>query len=287
MKLEIRKFNIKEIKDDSVIVMIGKRGTGKSTLIKDLMYHMQHIPAGIVISGSESVNEFYQNFVPKMLIYDCYTPETVKNFVDRQMRINKQMKQEQKLYGKSDINPKAFIVMDDMMFDKRWINDNNVRFLVCNGRHCHSLFVLSLQFPLGIPPMMRTNVDYIFILRENILSNRKRIFEQYAGMFDSYETFSQVLDQCTENYECLVINTKTLSNKITDQVFWYKAEHRPKFKLCSSEFWDIQAMDEERKMALEYKQNAFGEDDDPDYNPKDIRAKKKSATTINVKKAHF
>ena len=30
------------------------------------------------------------------------------------------------------------------------------------------------------------------------------------------------MDQCTENYECLVINNNAKSNKLTDQVFWYK-----------------------------------------------------------------
>ena len=33
------------------------------------------------------------------------------------------------------------------------------------------------------------------------------------------------MDQCTENYECLVINNNAKSNKLTDQVFWYKAPH--------------------------------------------------------------
>jgi ABC-type polar amino acid transport system ATPase subunit len=30
MKLELKKFDITKIQDDKVIVMIGKRGTGKS-----------------------------------------------------------------------------------------------------------------------------------------------------------------------------------------------------------------------------------------------------------------
>ena len=32
-------------------------------------------------------------------------------------------------------------------------------------------------------PNLRTNIDYVFILRENIVSNRKRIYDNYAGMF--------------------------------------------------------------------------------------------------------
>ena len=39
MKLELKKFDITSITDDKVVVMIGKRNTGKSFLIKDLLYY--------------------------------------------------------------------------------------------------------------------------------------------------------------------------------------------------------------------------------------------------------
>ena len=57
-------------------------------------------------------------------------------------------------------------------------------------------------------------------------------------MFPTFEMFCQVMDQCTENYECLVINNNAKSNKLTDQVFWYKAEERPNYKIGSESFWE-------------------------------------------------
>ena len=50
MNIELKKFNMKQIKDDQVVVMIGKRNTGKSFLTKDLMYNRKSIPVGTVIS---------------------------------------------------------------------------------------------------------------------------------------------------------------------------------------------------------------------------------------------
>ena len=57
-----------------------------------------------------------------------------------------------------------------------------------NGRHWHILFIITMQYPLGIPPNLRTNIDYVFILRENIVSNRKRIYDNYAGMFPTLKS---------------------------------------------------------------------------------------------------
>ena len=56
-------------------------------------------------------------------------------------------------------------------------------------------------------------------------------------MFPTFEMFCQVMDQCTENYECLVINNSAQSNKLTDQVFWYKADIRPNFKIGADPYW--------------------------------------------------
>ena len=56
-------------------------------------------------------------------------------------------------------------------------------------------------------------------------------------MFPCFEVFCAVMDQCTENYECIVINNNAKSNRIEDQVFWYKASSHPPFRLGSDRIW--------------------------------------------------
>ena len=220
-----------EITHDKVVVLIGKRDTGKSFLCKDLLFHHQNIPVGQVISGTEAANSFYSEIVPKLFIHGEFKKEIIANILKRQKLMIQQMK------SNSNIDPRAFLILDDCLYDQTWIKDTNVRSLFMNGRHYKILFILTMQFALGIPPNLRTNIDYIFLLRENIVSNRKRLYEHYAGMFPTFEMFCQVMDQCTENYECLVINNNSKSNKLQDQVYWYKADARPDFKIGSPNFW--------------------------------------------------
>jgi hypothetical protein len=106
-----------------------------------------------------------------------------------------------------------------------------------NGRHIDMMTIITMQYPLGITPNLRTNVDFVFILRENILNNRKRIYDNYAGMFPTFDLFCQFMDQCTENYECMVICNGVQSNRLDDQVFWYKASDHPPFRLCAPSLW--------------------------------------------------
>ena len=80
MNLKLRKFDMTSIADDKVVIFIGKRETGKSFLVKDLLYNHQHMPVGTVISGTEGANQFYSKIVPPIFIHEEYSPEIIHNF---------------------------------------------------------------------------------------------------------------------------------------------------------------------------------------------------------------
>ena len=46
------------------------------------------------------------------------------------------------------------------------------------------------------------------------------------------------MDQCTQNYECIVMNNNSQSNKLEDTVFWYKAQMHGEFRIGAQEFWN-------------------------------------------------
>ena len=276
MQLQLRKFDMSTIADDKVVVLIGKRETGKSFLVKDMLYHKRDLPIGTVISPTEAANKFFGNHVPPLFIHDEYTPAVLDNVVKRQKLMMRKVDQQAKLYGSSNIDPRAFLVLDDCLYDGSWTKDRNVRLLFMNGRHYKMLFLITMQHPLGIPPSLRTNIDYVFILRENLVSNRKRIYENYAGMFPTFDCFCQVLNQTTENFECLVINNNAKSNKLEDQVFWFKAESHGDFRIGAREFW-----------ALSNECAAGNSDDeDDDFDPNAVQSKKKGPL-VSVKKSIY
>ena len=277
MNLELKKFDMKKItfkpneNQGPVIVLIGRRDTGKSFLVRDLLYYHQDIPIGTVISGTEAGNGFYGKMVPKLFIHDEYNSAIIENILKRQKMVVKQLKKETEAYGRSTIDPRTFVILDDCLYDNTWARDKLMRLLFMNGRHWKLMLVITMQYPLGVPPNLRTNIDYTFILREPYIANRKRIYENFAGMFPTFESFCQVMDQCTENYECLVVSNNAKSNKLEDQIFWYKASGHGDFKLGSKEFWEMS-----KDIAS----------DDEDENPFDPKANRKGPS-INVKKSRW
>jgi hypothetical protein len=235
MELRLKRFEIERIKSDKVVVMIGKRGTGKSEVLKAIMENHADIPLGVVVSPTEMANKYFAPFVPGVFIHDKYTPALVANLVDRQKKLTSQA-----AGAPGTVDPRAFLVLDDCMYDPTWTKDENIRYIFLNGRHVKLMMLITQQYVLGIGPQLRGNVDFVFVMRENIINNRKRLYDNYAGMFPSFDIFQQVLEQCTNNYECLVIDNTVQSNKLEDQVFWYKADvDRPPFKMCSPQYWQL------------------------------------------------
>ena len=89
MSLQLKRFNMNMIKDDSTVVLIGKRNTGKSYLTKDMLYYKQDLPAGTVISPTENANKFYGNIIPPIFIHDEYEPKITNEFIKRQKTLKK------------------------------------------------------------------------------------------------------------------------------------------------------------------------------------------------------
>ena len=238
MNIELQKFNINSIDRHESVLIIGKPLIGKSILTKDIMYHYRNITTGIVISSNKS----YSTIIPDIFIHNNYDENLISNFINiqrqRQMyNINNKLlinqdKEENTEENKEEnteqeqIELRKFLILDDCIYVNSWSKSEDIKTLFMNGKHYNIFFILTMQYVINIPPNLRANIDYIFILKENIIRNQKKLYDCYANMFPSLEVFSQVLEKYTQNFECLVIDNTSKSTEISDKVFWYKAEVR-------------------------------------------------------------
>jgi len=114
-------------------------------------------------------------------------------------------------------------------------------------------------------------------LREPYLSNRQRIFNNYGSAFPSFEFFCQIMDQCTQNFECLVIDNTIRSNRLEDQIAWYKADpaiYESDFRICPNEYWEL---------SQEVDQPAEEEHENDEFDPT-LFQKSKSGPQITIQK---
>lgn len=234
--LKLRKFNMSLIGNNKVVVFLGKRDSGKTSLVLDFLQSNKDIPIGTVISPTDQYNENFKNHVPEMFIHNEINPNTLETFLARQR------KQCKRALEDPSIDPRAFLILDDCLADsKLWVNDRNIKFLFMNGRHVKVTLIITLQDPVGIPPKLRSNIDWVFVCKDTTRQNRKKIHEMYAGMFPTFSLFEDTMMQVCDNYKCLCLFKNSQSYKLEDQVFWYKAdvERTKHFRICRPEYWRL------------------------------------------------
>lgn len=232
----LTKFNVRGMVKDCAIVVIAKRGSGKSFLVRDLMYYMKDIPTGIVINPTERKNPTFVEFFPDLFIHYEITPQIFAGIIARQNLLCEKIRDLKKKNKTADM--RTILVMDDCLSKKEvWAKDENIREIMMNGRHYKITYVLTMQYSMGITPELRANFDYIFLLKEDFISNKKKLYEHYAGMFPSYNAFETVFRTCTNEHCCMVVDNRKPSENINEKVYWYKAEIPPEFKFGADFFW--------------------------------------------------
>ena len=102
MTLQLKKFDPSTMGDDKICVFIGKRGTGKSTLVTDILWYKKHLPAGIAMSGTEDGNGHYKQFIPDIFVYSDFNRGALEKLIERQ----------KKLVAAGRATP-VFLLMDD------------------------------------------------------------------------------------------------------------------------------------------------------------------------------
>ena len=260
MLISLKKFDPARMGVGRVCLFIGKRNTGKSVLMKDVMYHDRDIPAGMVMTGSD--NGFFDGWVPDSFVYSGFDKGAVEKLVKRQRRACKQ--------GRAT---DVFLCLDDCMFEKGLLKLPVMRSLFYNGRHYKVTMLFSSQYAMDVDVGCRTNCDFVFVLRENILANRQRLYNNFFGIFPSFEVFCKVLDATTEDFGCLVLDNTSRSNNIEDCCFWYRAKVRDDFRVGSDMFWRFHR----RVYNPRY-------DDSSDDDDGDDAGKKKKKQVIRVEK---
>tara|TARA_Y100000389_G_scaffold161917_1_gene164505 strand:+ start:685 stop:1500 length:816 start_codon:yes stop_codon:yes gene_type:complete len=227
--IKLSKFDMRRIPSNAVVVVIGKRGTGKTTLTADIMYNIRNrFDAGICFSATEESNSFWGHHVPDTLIHSEFDENTFKNFINEQRRIN----------GKLSKPINSFAIMEDCMYSKILRTNKDIRGTFFNGRHWNIFLVVTMQYVLDLPPELRSNIDFVFILRNNMVNDREKLYKHFCGFVPNFSTFQKIMNKCTQGYECLVVDNTARSNDISDCLFWYSGEGHGDFKIGKRAVWE-------------------------------------------------
>lgn len=201
----IHKFDIDDIKSMNVIKIIGEQFSGKTTLAKNIIYHINNDKTKTVIIFTQYSHK-YKNIASEKLIYHT--------FLDYDNIIEKIIEEQKKQI----INKEIIIVFDNI---PNLNNLPNFRELLFNGRHygITIIIVVDARFvnPLLIECFYR-QTDIIFALL--IHDRQKRKLYEIYNLDMTYNIFKHHIYKCTKNHGCFVINNNVSVN--AEYINWYR-----------------------------------------------------------------
>lgn len=213
MQCKISKFKPDSIKAGRIIFIVGKRGCGKTTLLKDLLSRMTgQVDYALAMCPTMESAEMLRECMPASSVYDKYLPSKVDQIV--------KVAQHFMALGKKR---KILLCLDDCLYDRNVLRSQAIREIFFNGRHMGITFVVLAQYCMDISPDLRTQIDYLFVMKENIVSNRQKLWKYLFGCVQNFDDFSAIMDRCTQNFECLCLDNTLNSGAVQECVFWYKA----------------------------------------------------------------
>lgn len=225
-------FDPESVPDDAVVVAFGKRRTGKSWFLRDLLWRKRGVfNHGLVISKTK-FNGFWQNYFPYAVVHGNYDPAIIENFLMLQLKI---LSENEKNPHKK-INPRAVILLDDVVADHHIRYCDTLATLFYNGRHFKISVYLASQYVFGIPPGLRGNVDFGAALVMSQKRQRDQFAEDYADKIHNKDQFLNLLDVNTRKRHLLIINLSDPELDISEMYTTYVAQDVPLFEIGSLEW---------------------------------------------------
>jgi hypothetical protein len=228
--LEMPFFDLDNIRADATVLITGKRGSGKTTFMRNVMYAMRNkLDVAVLMCPSADVREDFRQFLPSSYVYD-FEIDRLNTIVDCQIKLAAEVGDRLRNVG---------IILDDCMYDSKTMKNKSMRNIIMNGRHNRFFFMNCTQHAPDFPKSMRGNLDLIVVFPPpndevfktvyiNLLSGAFRTQEECRAAFDTLQA-----------HECLVFDPKAQTEK-RPYIFYCKAVHDlPRFRVGSDVFWRL------------------------------------------------
>lgn len=221
------------MRPNSVLCIIGRRGSGKSSIVFSLLYYMRKMfDVVFAFCPTVDVARKFQKILP-----DCF----VWNETQSEESLDTTLRTFTEILNQGKTR-RGLIVGDDCAFDGKFFKSIPVRELAYNGRNCNLSWMITCQGNVDLPPQIRGQIDYVLLARENINTTIESLYKRYAGIFDSQEHFKRVLKRVTQNYTALVIDQTKTTSDISKCVFFFRSkifDQLPPFRISKDCFFEM------------------------------------------------
>ena len=216
--VDVKPIDFKIIPSTSYIIILGKRGTGKSTWARHLMNNMQVARGGMVVvmAGSERVKQSWGEHVPPLFVVDVSVDYLVNLIKQRNAIVRK--------YEGKPFPPaqRMVLVMDDTSSNKAFMKSKPMLYLASNSRHLEMIVILLAQYLVQIVSEIRSQPDFVLTLNTSSLVAMRKLNEEFVAS-ETLRIFRSVMTAVTSTpYSCFIIDNRVNAVKLDDHCYYGK-----------------------------------------------------------------
>jgi hypothetical protein len=175
-------------------IFSARRNSGKTHLITHLLsravaskrYNM------MMIMCPTSFNGHYQQYTKN--IVPGFNEKVIDNVIKKQREMLEAGKHRHVL-----------IVLDDCVGHSQF-KTPQFELLASQGRHFKISVWISTQHLKKMPPIVRNNADYLYMLGKQTVPVLKTFYEEFGADFGDFENFAEAVREASKNYGVFCIN---------------------------------------------------------------------------------
>jgi hypothetical protein len=232
IKKDIKRFHLKDLKEYATTAIIGIRGSGKTVIIKYILYYnYKKIRIPVLISSTAQMEEDFKGVVPDIYTFENYDPDKINILIRDQWLLKKKIDDG---HVSSKVKKNSYLIMDDIVgTDPAWKKDMLFKRTFFAGRHYWLSNIISVQTPMQNPAEYRDNIDYIIVTAITTDKRKKFFYENFwNSRFGNFRDFCDIFDTImSEKYNFMLIDNKSAKrgdcDSVNKYVYWGKT-HDPK-----------------------------------------------------------
>ncbi len=188
-----------DIRHGSAFCVIGRRGTGKTTAVVNLLYHLRdRFKMCIVFSDSDEAQGTWSRVCGKPFVYKQWRDDIVQKLISYCSYL-----------AMVNRPTSCALILDDIMADTTFMTRSKIlRKVLLEGRHYGIWMFLLSQYANKVPRDLRMNFDYYMFAREVSSKQQQSLFEFFNQGLDKIKTFTILMDTYTRNRGILITSSR-------------------------------------------------------------------------------
>lgn len=225
---------------DSAVIVLGKRRTGKSHLVADLLSKVGHKYHDVVVYTGTKFNKFWQRYVPEEYVHEGFQQDHIAKLLKAKEAVVAECidKSPNGQEHGPECKCETLVLLDDVASEYHLHESKELSQLYTKGRHFKMSPWILTQYAYALSPAIRSNTDYAFIMHQTQRKSKEAIADEFLSQIDR-KSAASVMSRHTPGYQVMVIDNTVQEDELSKVLSRYQAvENLPDYTLGDDEYLD-------------------------------------------------